>query len=95
MLSGSGCKLTIVPNRGSTILYDGDFAYGKADGNGFLYECDKSGFQDPLINGKWKNNQLVSKSKSKVIKDGEGMIANAVEYIRKVTVKVSKITLSK
>lgn len=90
MLSGSGGKLTIVPNRGSTILYGGDFAYGNADGSGYLYECDKSGFKDPLISGRWKNNELASKSKSRVIKDGEGMIASAVEYIRNVTVKVTK-----
>jgi len=87
MLSGSGCRLTIVSNRVSTILYDGDFAFGKANGNGYLYECDKSGFRDILIFGKWQNNEVASKSKSRIIKDGEGMIANAVEYIRNVTVK--------
>ena len=106
MPSGSGGELTIVPDRGPTILYVGDFVYGKVDGYGVLYKCNKSGSREPLITRKWKNNEFVSKLK-RMIKDGdgrlanaveylgnatvEGMIANAVEYIRNATVKVSKV----
>ena len=94
LISGNSCKLRMVPYRGSTILYEGDFSLGKAEGNGFLYEIDSNGFKEPIINGKWKDNTLVSKSKSRIVITSEGLIENAVDYIRRVTVKVTKILLA-
>ena len=93
MLSGSG-KLTVIPNRGVTVLYDGNFAFGKVSGGGYLYNVDTNGAKEPIVNGKWKDNKLDSSSKSKAIKDGEKTLSTAVDYIKTVTVMVSKLIKS-
>ena len=93
MLSGSG-KLTVISNRGVTVLYDGNFAFGKVSGVGYLYNVDTNGAKEPIVNGKWKDNKLDSSSKSRVIKDGEKKLSTAVDYIKTVTVMVSKLITS-
>ena len=93
MLSGSG-KLTVIPNRGVTVVYDGNFAFGKVSGGGYLYNVDTNGAKEPIVNGKWKDNKLDSSSKSRAIKDGEKTLSTAVDYIKTVTVMVSKLITS-
>lgn len=90
MLSGSG-MLTVIPNRGITVVYDGNFAFGKVSGGGYLYNVDTNGVKELIVNGKWKDNKFDSSSKSRVIKDGEKNLSTAVDYIKTVTVMVSKL----
>ncbi len=42
--------------------------------------------------GKWKDNKLDSRLKSRAIANGEKMMAIAVDYIRRVTAPVGKLT---
>lgn len=87
MLSCSG-KLTVTPVKGEAVAYDGNFTLGKISGEGYLYSVDVNGRKEPITNGKWKDNKLVSGSKSRMIKDGEKLLALAVDYIRDTTVVV-------
>lgn len=87
MLSGSG-KLTVIPVKGASVAYDGYFTLGKISGEGYLYSVDANGTKEPITNGKWKDNKIVSGSKSRMIKDGEKLLALAVDYIRDTTVVV-------
>lgn len=93
MLSGSG-MLTVIPNRGIAVVYDGNFAFGKVSGGGYLYNVDTNGVKEPVVNGKWKDNKFDSSSKSRAIKDGEKTLSTAADYIKTVTVMVSKLIKS-
>ncbi len=44
-LSGRKGQLTVVPERGMSIMYAGEFALGKACGEGFLYSIEKTVLQ--------------------------------------------------
>lgn len=87
MISGKG-SLTIVSNKGDSIIYDGEFALGKIHGNGFIYSINH-GVKEPLLNSQWHENTLISKSTSSFIKETANLIVIAVVYIRTVTLPIS------
>lgn len=87
MPSGKNGKLTVTPQKGHTIMYEGEFSMGKASGKGFLYSIDTNGIKEPLDYGIWKDNILDKGSKTHIVKDSEKLLKKAVDYIKKKRLK--------